>query len=53
MPPMVRAVIFLKLRDGESHEQIAQRLAITPRMVRRMLTAGYAHLRRNIVLDPP
>ena len=51
MPPMVRAVIFLKLRDGEAHEQIAQRLAITPRMVRRLLTTGYAHLRRNMVLD--
>jgi RNA polymerase sigma factor (sigma-70 family) len=53
MPPMVRAVIFLKLRDGESHELIAQRLSITPRMVRRLLTAGYAHLRSNIVLDRP
>lgn len=48
MPAMVRAVIFLKLRDGESHEKIAERLGITPRMVRRYLTAGYAHLRRSI-----
>jgi RNA polymerase sigma factor (sigma-70 family) len=51
MTPMVRAVIFLKLRDGQSHEEIARHLSITPRMVRRLLTTGYAQLRRNIVLD--
>jgi len=51
MPPMVRAVIFLKLRDSMSHEEIAGHLSITPRMVRRMLTAGYAHLRTTLVFD--
>jgi RNA polymerase sigma-70 factor (ECF subfamily) len=51
MTPMVRAVIYLKLREDLSHEQIAEHLGITPRMVRRMLTTGYAQLRANIVFD--
>jgi DNA-directed RNA polymerase specialized sigma24 family protein len=44
-------VIYLKLREDLSHEQIAGHLGITPRMVRRMLTTGYAQLRANIVFD--
>lgn len=48
MNAMVRAVIYLKLRDGKSHEEIAQHLGITTRMVRRLLTAGYAQLRSQI-----
>lgn len=51
MTPMVRAVIYLKLREDLSHEQIAEHLGITPRMVRRMLTTGYAQLRANVVFD--
>lgn len=51
MSPMVRAVIYLKLREDMSHEEIAGRLGITTRMVRRTLTSGYAHLRARIVLD--
>jgi RNA polymerase sigma factor (sigma-70 family) len=51
MTPMVRAVIYLKLREDLSHEQIADHLGITPRMVRRMLTTGYAQLRAHIVFD--
>jgi RNA polymerase sigma-70 factor (ECF subfamily) len=51
MTPMVRAVVYLKLREDMSHEEIARHLGITTRMVRRMLTAGYAQLRRSVVLD--
>jgi RNA polymerase sigma-70 factor (ECF subfamily) len=51
MPPMVRTVVFLKLREGMSHDEIARHLSITPRMVRRLLTTGYAHLRSSIDLD--
>lgn len=51
MAPMVRAVVYLKLREDLSHEQIAEHLGITPRMVRRMLTTGYAQLRANIVFE--
>lgn len=51
MSAMVRAVICLKVRDGMSHEEIARHLSITTRMVRRLLTKGYAQLREHIVLD--
>ncbi|MGH8188102.1 MAG: RNA polymerase sigma factor [Steroidobacteraceae bacterium] len=48
MTPMIRTIIYLKLRDGMSHEEIARHLGITTRMVRRLLTTGYAHLRSTI-----
>ena len=51
MTPMVRAVVYLKLREDMSHEEIASHLGITQRMVRRMLTTGYAQLRARIELD--
>lgn len=51
MTPMVRAVVYLKLRDDMSHEEIARHLGITPRTVRRLLTTGYTQLRNNVVLD--
>jgi RNA polymerase sigma factor (sigma-70 family) len=51
MTPMVRAVIYLKLRDGMSHEEIARHLGITTRMVRRLLTTAYMQLRGSIDLD--
>lgn len=51
MTPMVRAVIHLKLREDMSHEEIANHLGVTTRMVRRMLTTGYAQLRARIEFD--
>ena len=51
MTPMVRAVIYLKLRDGMTHEEIARHLGITTRMVRRLLTTAYAQLRGSMDLD--
>lgn len=51
MTPMVRAVVYLKLREDLSHDEIAGHLSITPRMVRRMLTTGYAQLREHIEFD--
>lgn len=51
MTPMVRAVIYLKLRDGMSHEEVARHLGITTRMVRRLLTTAYTQLRGSIDLD--
>jgi RNA polymerase sigma factor (sigma-70 family) len=51
MSPMLRAVVFLKLRDGMTHEQIARHLGITGRMVRRFLAAGYAELRRRLIVE--
>ncbi len=51
LPPRVRAVTHLKLREGQTHQEIAQQLGISPRMVRKDLTAGYAALRRNLVKE--
>jgi RNA polymerase sigma-70 factor (ECF subfamily) len=51
MTPVIRAVIYLKLRDGMSHEEIARHLGITTRMVRRLLTTAYIQLRGSVVLD--
>ena len=48
---MVRAVIFLKLREGMTNEEIAHHLAITPRMVRRHLVTGYAELRARLTSE--
>jgi RNA polymerase sigma factor (sigma-70 family) len=48
LAPMVRAVMYLKLRDSMTHEEIARHLAITSRMVRRYLTTGYAQLRQRL-----
>ena len=48
MAPPVRAVLYLKLTNAMSHDEIARQLGITNRMVRRLLTAGYAELRRQL-----
>ena len=48
LAPMVRAVVFLKLRDGMTHEEIARHLGITTRRVRRFLSTGYAELRKRL-----
>lgn len=51
LPPGARAVIYLKLRDGKTHEEIAAHLGVSTRVVRKMLTAGYAGLRRNLIKE--
>jgi RNA polymerase sigma factor (sigma-70 family) len=48
LKPMVAAVVYLKLHENLTHEQIAQRLAIMPRMVRRHLATGYEQLRAQL-----
>jgi RNA polymerase sigma factor (sigma-70 family) len=51
LSPMVRAVLYLKLRESMTHEEIARHLSITTRMVRRFLTTGYAELRRQLLAE--
>jgi RNA polymerase sigma-70 factor (ECF subfamily) len=51
LSPMVRAVLYLKLREAMTHDEIARHLSITTRMVRRYLTTGYAELRRRMVVE--
>ena len=46
---MPRAVIFLKLREDMTNEEIAAHLGITKRMVRRHLVSGYAELRARMI----
>lgn len=51
MPPPVRAVLYLKLRDDKSHQEIAAQLGISTRMVRKLLTEGYADLRHKLIKE--
>lgn len=51
LPAVIRAVIYLKLRDGKTHEEIAQHLGVSTRMVRKYLTTGYASLRDSLVRE--
>jgi RNA polymerase sigma factor (sigma-70 family) len=46
---MVRSVIFLKLREGMTNDEIARHLDITKRMVKRYLVSGYAELRVRLM----
>ena len=48
---MVRAVVFLKLREGMTNDEIAHHLGITKRMVKRHLVTGYAELRTRLILE--
>jgi len=53
MSPMVRAVTYLKVQQGLSHDEIAMHLGISPRMVRRFLGQGYLQLRESVSMDSP
>ena len=46
-----RAAIILRGRDGLTHAEIAQRLAISPRQARRYLARAYAELREHLDID--
>ncbi|HEY0342739.1 MAG TPA: sigma-70 family RNA polymerase sigma factor [Steroidobacteraceae bacterium] len=48
LPPMMRAVVLLRLRDERSDQEIAAELRITDRQVRRYLARGYERLRLAI-----
>ena len=45
---MTRAVLLLRFRDEFSYKEIADRLALTERQVRRHLTRGYDQLRKTL-----
>jgi len=51
LKPLERAIVFLKLRDDMTHNEIAQHLGVTPRVVRRQLASGYAELRRLLITE--
>lgn len=48
LSPVVRAVVLLRLRDDWPPQQIAQRLGLTDRQVKRHLARGYDHLRARL-----
>lgn len=49
MPPIMRAIVLLRLRDERSNKEIAESLGLTLRQVRRYLEKGYKRL--HTVLD--
>lgn len=51
LSPTIRGVLFLKLRDGLTHQQIAEQMGITPRVVRRCVSRGYLELREYLTTD--
>jgi RNA polymerase sigma factor (sigma-70 family) len=48
LPPLCQSVLLLRSRDELSNEEIAERLGITRRMVKRHLEIGYAQLRDRL-----
>lgn len=48
LSPLVRATVILRIRDGLTHEEIARRLTISRRQVRRNLARAYAELRGQL-----
>lgn len=48
LPEPVRAALVLQVRDGLSYEQIAARMNVTPRMVKRYLLAAFSRLRSQM-----
>jgi len=47
----VRIALVLQVRDGLSYEEIAAKMAVTPRMVKRYLLAAFARLRARVPPD--
>lgn len=43
--PVMRATLLLRLRDDQSSSEIAEKLGLTDRQVKRYLARGYEHLR--------
>jgi RNA polymerase sigma factor (sigma-70 family) len=48
VPPMTRAVVLLKYRDGRECKEIARDLQLTERQVRRHLTRAFERLRQTL-----
>jgi RNA polymerase sigma factor (sigma-70 family) len=48
IPPATRSVLLLRFRDECSRGEIAEKLGMTERQVRRHLVRGYEHLREYV-----
>jgi RNA polymerase sigma factor (sigma-70 family) len=53
MPPMTRAVVLLKYREGRECKEIARDLQLTERQVRRHLTRAFERLRVTLAAGNP
>jgi RNA polymerase sigma factor (sigma-70 family) len=48
LPPMYRAAIVLRTQEGMNYREVAERLGVTERMVKRYIVKGYARLRDSL-----
>ena len=51
LPERVRIAMVLLVRDGLSYEEVAVKMNVTPRMIKRYLLAGFAQLRARVPRD--
>jgi RNA polymerase sigma factor (sigma-70 family) len=49
--PLTRAILLLRFRDEYSYKEIADRLSLSERQVRRHLTRGYEQLREILLVE--
>jgi RNA polymerase sigma-70 factor (ECF subfamily) len=49
LSPKCRAAVVLQYRHGLSYEKIAERIGVSPHMVKKYLAQGLAHCRRRMV----
>lgn len=45
LPPLYRAILLMRKRDGYSHKEIAERLSVSPHTVQKYLTRALLHCR--------
>lgn len=53
LPAVYRAVLTLRVTQGMTHQEVADRLGVTPRMVKRYLIKAYARLRDTLADSDP
>jgi RNA polymerase sigma factor (sigma-70 family) len=51
LPGPVRTALILQVRDGLSYEEIAVKMNVTPRMIKRYLLTAFARLRERVPPD--
>ncbi len=51
LSPQIRAALILQVRDGLSYEEIAARMNVSTRMIKRYLLSAYARLRTRVPAD--
>lgn len=51
LPEAVRIALVLQVRDGLSYEEIAAKMNVTPRMIKRFLLTAFSRLRARVPPD--